>query len=82
MDQLRTVYPGFNHSWMLFFGTCPPGIHPKGVFFTETEREELTREVSSFAGGAGSKIVERYDPVVHNSRRLKEQCVDEVHGSK
>jgi len=71
LDQLRTTYPLFNRSWLLFFGTCPPGIHRSGVFFTEEERADLAREVQTFAGGAGSQYVESYDPTVHNTKERR-----------
>jgi len=33
LDKYRTLSPGFNRSWLLFFGTAPPGVHPDVLTF-------------------------------------------------
>jgi hypothetical protein len=70
LDKFRSVHAPFNVSWIMFFRTKPPGIHPQGVFFTEAERDSLTNEVSSFAEGASGIQVEPYNGHLHNRPRL------------
>lgn len=68
LDSLRITSYGFCHSWILFFGTCPPGIHPAGVFFTRDEQNALTNSVPLSAEESGPLDVEPYDPNIHNRR--------------
>ena len=70
LDPLRTVYAGFNHSWLLFFGTQPPGLSKHAVRYTAEEKKVVAGSMQTFADGARSTYVEAYDPVGHNRGRL------------
>jgi hypothetical protein len=76
LDKWRDPSYRFCHSWIMFFRTMPPGIHPNAVFFTERERTALTTGVSSFANGDIGVEVEPYDEHVQHIPGL-----GRVHGS-
>jgi len=61
LDKLRSIDIGFCKSWFLFFETCPPGLHPAGVFFTEGEKANLAAGVSPLADSSGPVDVEPFD---------------------
>lgn len=65
LDPLRTLHHGFNHAWVMFFGTIPPGIHPEGVRLSFQERKKLGDEVSAFEREAEQRTVEPFDPAIH-----------------
>ena len=58
LDKFRAIDPRYNHAWIMFFRTCPPGINERGVFFTEAERHALANGLPIPAGANGLVEVE------------------------
>jgi len=75
LDDLRTLNHRFNTSWIMFFGTIPPGLNPGAVKFTTIERVALANDVSAFTEKPPRTEVESFDALLHNKQRL-----GKVHG--
>ena len=66
LDKFRTIDPRYNHAWIMFFGTCPPGINEHGVRFTDRERHALANDLPIPVDGSQIVDVEPYDGYIHN----------------